>query len=132
MLANYATQTIRTASSYLVGALASFLLARFAFTMPESTKNWAIGAIVFAVGTGYYLLVSWVERRWPGAGWLLGKPSRPMYAAPAGTSPSADPTVAQLAVAVTEAAGPTQLPSPHTSLPDNQAAALAAAVTGSL
>lgn len=80
MLQTYITQVIRTASSYAVGYAATFLLTHFAITIPADTKSWATGLLVFGLGTLYYLVFAALEKKFPQLGWLLGNPSKPIYA----------------------------------------------------
>lgn len=116
MLNSYATQVIRTGTSYAVGWVVTFLLVHFAITVPSDARNWLTSLLVFLIGTVYYMVLAWLEKIYPPLGLLLGKPARPVYAT----------TTADGAHVITA------LVDPHVELTDRQRGELAAAVTDPL
>lgn len=88
-LSDYGRSLIRTAVPLLVGSLVSWLATR--------GVNVDLGATVAVVdtliGAVYYAAVRAAEKRWPGAGWLLGAPGAPSYgvAGGAGAAPVSVP-----------------------------------------
>lgn len=97
MLAGYITQVTRTVSAFAVGWVVTFLLNHFAIHVPQTTQDWLTATLVFGIGTGYYVLASLLERKWPKLSVLLGSLQRPTYST-AG-QPSVSSALAELAAA---------------------------------
>ena len=76
--AGIGTAVVRTMVPLLVSLVAAGL-ARAGLEIDDATRSTLVSAISLLVGTGYYVLVRELERRWPGAGWLLGSPHAPVY-----------------------------------------------------
>ena len=73
-----APAVVRTVVPMLVTLLTSWL-ARNNIVVDGESQAALVGLISLLVGTGYYTLARELERRWPGAGWLLGSPHAPVY-----------------------------------------------------
>jgi len=73
---------IRTGVPMLVGLVISYLLVHFGFAVPEDVQTWLEGLLTFGIGYVYYLVVRWLEGKWPSLGWLLGSPNQPSYNPP--------------------------------------------------
>ena len=70
---------IRTAVPSLVGTLFAWLLAQ-GIDFPDDVKGAVVSFFVALCITGYYSLVTWIERKVnPAFGWLLGVPKAPTY-----------------------------------------------------
>ena len=69
---------IRTVTPIIVGWLLSVLLLINVTVTPETRLAITnlIGAVLSAL---YYIVVRWLEQKYPGLGWLLGKPVQPTY-----------------------------------------------------
>lgn len=84
MLSAYLTSLIRTGTGYAVAWLLSLKFAGPAlslFGVSSATGRERLTAgLVLVLGTVYYALVRYLERRWPQLGVLLGIPSKPTYA----------------------------------------------------
>jgi hypothetical protein len=79
MLAAPIIATIRTAIPALVGVVLAWLVAQ-GFDVPTDLGAEWTAALIAALTTGYYLLVTLLERRvWGGFGWLLGWATPPEY-----------------------------------------------------
>lgn len=78
IIGNYLISAIRTGIPALVGFVVSWLVAR-GIDVPSSVRDWLIGIIMFGTLMGYYLLVRWLEIKWPKIGILLGVPTMPTY-----------------------------------------------------
>lgn len=81
-LNDWVTSAIRTGVPYLVGGLASFLIVHFGFSLSDDVQGQLIALLTFGIGYAYYLLVRWLETKWPSLGWLLGTPKQPVYNPP--------------------------------------------------
>lgn len=81
MLQNTLLSLVRTWVPIVVGSAAAWLAAHYHFVLSAGTQE---GVTVLAVGgasAGYYLLARLLEQKLPKAGWLLGHPAKPNYAA---------------------------------------------------
>lgn len=72
------TSAVRTFCPYAIGAVVAWLTQK-GVHVPDSAVASATAAITFAVGTGYYVVVRALEKRYPQAGILLGVPKPPTY-----------------------------------------------------
>lgn len=70
---------IRTYVPYGIGVFAAWLLATFAFRLPDELVIALTAFAVVATQNVYYLLVRLLERQVPWLGWLLGFPKQPAY-----------------------------------------------------
>lgn len=77
---NYAISLIRTYVPIGVGALASYLLVHYQFTVSPSEQVAATSLLTAGVSAGYYALVRAIEKGYPGFGALLGHTAKPTYA----------------------------------------------------
>jgi hypothetical protein len=71
---------IRTYTPALVGG-ALTLLGGLGLKVPASEVAVATAGGSFVIGSLYYTVVRLIEKRFPKAGWLLGKPQQPTYTA---------------------------------------------------
>jgi ABC-type tungstate transport system substrate-binding protein len=82
--------TIRTGVPALVGLLLSVLISRYGPVSEaglQLAEQWTV-ALITAITVGYYLLVTFLERRvWSGFGWLLGVAAAPSYPVEASRNP---------------------------------------------
>lgn len=69
---------IRTVTPLIVGWLLS-VLALINVEVTPDTRASLIGLVTAVLSALYYIVVRWAEQRWPGLGWLLGKPVQPVY-----------------------------------------------------
>jgi hypothetical protein len=91
VLSAYVTSAIRTGVPVAVGWVVSWLVAKGIGVSPE-TRDWFVAFLTFACTMAYYLIVRFLEDKFPKAGWLLGVPTKPEYpTAPGATSPVVDP-----------------------------------------
>lgn len=77
-LSNLVTSLIRTWSAILAGCLIAWAV-RQGLPASDTLTGPVTEVIVFIAGAGYYLLVRFLEAKWPVLGWLLGKPTPPAY-----------------------------------------------------
>lgn len=75
---DYGTSLIRTYVPYGVGLVVTWLASRGIHISPEDQVK-IIGGGTFLVGSAYYAVVRWIERKFPKAGVLLGKAKSPDY-----------------------------------------------------
>jgi len=72
--------TIRTIVPYLVSSAALWLSQTFDFALSDDIVSGWSAALTLALGSGYYVLASFLERNvHPAFGWLLGYASAPTY-----------------------------------------------------
>jgi hypothetical protein len=76
----------------LVVSLVAGLLARAGLEVDDSLRQSIVSLVSLLVGAGYYVIVRELERRWAGAGWLLGSPRAPYYE-PRRTMPVDEPVI---------------------------------------
>ena len=72
------TSVIRTATPYLVGLIVT-LFGFAGVSLPEDLKTSLVPLIAFIVSTIYYMVVRFLESKYPKLGWLLGTPIEPTY-----------------------------------------------------
>lgn len=77
-ISDYVASIIRTVVPTAVGAIISWAVS-LGITLPASAKDLLTPALAFAAAILYYLLVRWLEKRWPKLGVLLGVPKQPVY-----------------------------------------------------
>lgn len=75
---NYITQQIRTYIPYVIGAVVAWLTQK-GVHVPDSSVASATAALTLVFGSVYYLVVSYLERKFPKLGILLGVPKKPTY-----------------------------------------------------
>lgn len=76
--ADFKDSVIRTAVPLIVGYIITWG-AENGVVIDETTFA---GWVTYLISIGYYVVVRWVEQRWPQAGWLLGKAKAPVYVDP--------------------------------------------------
>ncbi|WP_409047041.1 hypothetical protein AB2L57_10625 [Microbacterium sp. HA-8] len=92
MLSNTLIGLIRTSVPLAVGWLMT-QLALLGVTLPPGTELELASAGTALAAALYWATVTWLAKRWPSAGWLLGNPSQPVYTpAPAAVEVTADMT----------------------------------------
>lgn len=75
---DYVTSTIRTVVPVIVGAVVGFLASKGI----DIDQSAVAGLTAFLSGlftAVYYVVVRFVETKYPKAGWLLGTPKKPSY-----------------------------------------------------
>jgi uncharacterized membrane protein len=72
------TSVVRTFVPSLIGAVVAYLTQKGVHVPPEAVAQ-ATALITLVVGTGYYIVVRALEKRYPQAGLLLGVPKPPTY-----------------------------------------------------
>ena len=107
-MTDYGRSLIRTFVPLVVGSLVAWLASR-GVKVDQSALLPAVDAIVAAA---YYGVIRWAETRWPKAGWLLGAPGAPSYAA---TSSLTGITVAPPAAYIAEDETLSGIPDPNAS-----------------
>jgi hypothetical protein len=75
----YITSLIRTGVPVVVGTVAAFLISHGLPDINAAAVD--VWLTPVAIG-GYYAAVRGAEKKWPQAGWLLGKAAQIAYAAP--------------------------------------------------
>lgn len=78
-MSTFVTSLIRTIVPMLVGRLAALLLT-IGIELPETAFENLEATLTVALAAAYYAGVRALEKRWPQAGWLLGKAVQPVYA----------------------------------------------------
>ena len=78
-MSDFIISQIRTWVPVIVGAFLVWAATELDIVIPEDAKLGVITASVALVTGLYYLIVSWLSKRWPRAGWLLGYPTKPTY-----------------------------------------------------
>ena len=97
-VSDYGRSLIRTFVPLVVGSLVAWLATRGV----EVDRTALIGILDPLLATAYYALIRAAEKRWPGAGWLLGAPGAPSYA-PAPAPPSSSGSASESAQSASEA-----------------------------
>lgn len=80
------TAIIRTVSPYIVGWLLSGLIwlltvVGLDITLPPTVETWLTSVVPFVLGSLYYILAKWLERKFPTIPWL-GSTKKPLYTEP--------------------------------------------------
>lgn len=70
---------IRTIVPMGVGAIASWLLVTFGLHVTDDQQAQLVVLGTFLLQAFYYMVVKWLEARWPRLGVLLGIPKAPVY-----------------------------------------------------
>jgi len=86
------TSIIRTVVPYLVGWIVT-LLATAGVDVSDELRNSLATLLAFLIGTVYYVVVRFLEKKWPKLGFLLGVPTAPVYGTPGEPPPPVDTTV---------------------------------------
>jgi hypothetical protein len=73
------TSYIRTAVPFIIGAIVAWLTKKGVHVSDASVAS-ATALLTFVFGMVYYVVVRWLEVRYPKLGVLLGVPSKPTYA----------------------------------------------------
>lgn len=97
----FITQIIRTASSYFLGILFTWLLS-LGFDFPQEIKDQLYLALPVFIGSLYYIGIAALEKKVPWIGWLIGVAKTPVYSKPN-----------DLVVSISEAGKETVLKSPE-------------------
>jgi hypothetical protein len=75
---SFITSLIRTWTPMVVGAIVAWLVSKGYAVNPEQSD--ALGVVLTgAFSAAYYLIVRFLEAKFPQAGWLLGVPAKPSY-----------------------------------------------------
>lgn len=77
-ISDYVASVIRTVVPTAVGAIIAWLVS-LGIELPATAKDILSPALAFGAAILYYLLVRWLEKRWPKLGILLGVPKQPVY-----------------------------------------------------
>lgn len=75
---NFVTSIIRTYVPIGVGAIVSYLLSK-GIDIDESARTGLVTFLTAVSQGAYYLLVRLLEKKFPQAGWLLGKATTVKY-----------------------------------------------------
>lgn len=73
--ADFKDSVIRTVSPLLVGYILTWAAEQGIVIDAVAVASW----VPYAISVGYYVVVRWIEQRFPQAGWLLGKAKAPVY-----------------------------------------------------
>lgn len=84
-VSDYGRSLIRTFVPLVVGSVVAWLATQGV----EVDRTALIGILDPLLATAYYALIRAAEKRWPGAGWLLGAPGAPSYAPPSAPADAA-------------------------------------------
>lgn len=80
MFRNIIIATIRTVVPVAVASVVLWAATTFDFAVPDDLVTGWSEALIVGITTGYYVLVSFLERAVnPAFGWLLGSASAPAY-----------------------------------------------------
>lgn len=77
-ISDYVASIVRTVVPTFVGAVIAWLIS-LGITLPASAKDLLTSGLGFVAAIIYYLLVRWLESKWPKLGVLLGIPKQPVY-----------------------------------------------------
>lgn len=69
---------IRTVIPMVVGALASYMTSK-GIELPAEAFAGLVTFLTATLSALYYLIVRWLETKWPAFGWFLGVPGKPKY-----------------------------------------------------
>ena len=72
------TSVIRTAVPLAVGSFSTWLLS-LGITLPKTAVEGLTSLLVFLLGSAYYVIARKLEQKDARWGYLLGKPSQPIY-----------------------------------------------------
>lgn len=80
-LSDYIISLIRTVVPVIVGAVASWLLTKYAFHVDASVQTSVTALLTAGVTTAYYAGIRFLEAKFPKGPWgyFLGHSSRPVY-----------------------------------------------------
>lgn len=70
---------IRTGVPAVVGAILAYFATEHGVVIDEGTGAAGITFFTALATSVWYVVVRWVEQRYPQAGWLLGLPKEPRY-----------------------------------------------------
>jgi hypothetical protein len=73
--ADFKDSVIRTAVPVAVGYILTWAAENGVIVDELTVAGW----VTYALSLGYYIVVRWIEQRFPQAGWLLGKAKAPVY-----------------------------------------------------
>jgi hypothetical protein len=81
MISNYIISLIRTIVPVAVGAVASWLLTKYAFHVNSDVQGSITALLTAVVTSGYYAGIRLLETKFPKGPWgmFLGFPTRPVY-----------------------------------------------------
>jgi ABC-type spermidine/putrescine transport system permease subunit II len=81
MISNYIISLIRTIVPVAVGAVASWLLTKYAFHVNTSVEGSVTALMTAVVTSGYYASIRFLETKFPKGPWgmFLGHTARPVY-----------------------------------------------------
>jgi len=86
------TSIIRTVVPYLVGWIVT-LLATAGVEVSAEFRSDLVTFLSFLIGTLYYVVARFLEKKWPKLGFLLGVPTAPVYGTPGEPPPAVDTAV---------------------------------------
>jgi hypothetical protein len=78
-MSNFIISTIRTIVPIILGGVATWVAAKTGWILPEDLEAEAAVGVTGLVIGGYYIVVHWLEQKFPKLGWLLGKEALPYY-----------------------------------------------------
>lgn len=73
------TSWIRSVVPIAVGAVLSWLAANLGVVIDEASQVGLITLFTGVLSAVYYIVVRWLETKFPQVGWLLGLPTQPQY-----------------------------------------------------
>jgi hypothetical protein len=73
------TSWIRSVVPMIVGAALSWIALRTGIVIDEASQAGLVTAFTGLLSGLYYILVRWLETKFPQVGWLLGLPKQPGY-----------------------------------------------------
>lgn len=82
---------IRTLVPIGVGIVFTWIATNLGVVLDDSSKTQLVIFFTGAVTAVYYIVVHWLEKRWPKAGWLLGVARKPVYGPLPAGQPAANP-----------------------------------------
>lgn len=100
---SWVVQQVRTWVPVIVGSFAAWLLTLGVDLSAEAQGGLVVGLTGLIVGV-YYTVTSWLAKKWPWLGFLLGSTRQPVYG----------PTAKELKAGTSGPAQPTAQPPPNT------------------
>lgn len=72
------TSIIRTVVPYIIGGIVSWLSTK-GYHVSDANVASATAWLTFGIGSVYYVVVRFLEKKWPKTGFLLGIATKPIY-----------------------------------------------------